>query len=106
MVGVSSAFPSEVALVGGRRFWIYRNLLTPKVADHKPDLIRATFEALAGEFTGARGEPLGLCVLVGDPDERRQRPEAEWSNPRMLYVGYLPGGRQVRIAYFEQAEIA
>lgn len=105
LAGVSSVQAADVALIGARRFWIYRNLLAPPATDRMPDLIRATFNALEAEFDGSRGSPIGVCVLISDPEERRRRPEAEWSDPRMIYAGYLADGRQVRIAYFEDAEI-
>jgi hypothetical protein len=104
VVGSSSTYASNVALVGGRRFWIHRQVLDQAVAEHAPAMIRATFNALAAEFDGTSGAPVGLCVLAG-PDLRRQRPEAEWTDPRMLYAGYLPEGLQVRIAYFDRAVI-
>jgi hypothetical protein len=105
IVGVSSVHPAEVALVGGRRFWIYRNLLDESVAEHWYEMIRATFNALHEHFDAAPGSPIGLCVLLADARQRRDKPEAEWSDPRMIYAGYLRDGRQVRIAYFENATI-
>jgi hypothetical protein len=105
LVGTSSAYANNIPLVGGRRFWVYRNLLDEPVADQAPAMIRATFNALAAEFDGAAGSPLGLCVLAA-PELRRGRPEAEWTDPRMVYAGYTPHGLQVRIGYFEGAVIA
>ena len=84
---------------------MYRNVLDQIVAEQAPAMIRGTFDALAAEFDGASGSPVGLCVLAG-PDLRRQRPEAEWTDPRMLYAGYSPEGLQVRVAYFDGAVIA
>jgi hypothetical protein len=104
IAGVSSVYPAEVGLIGDRRFWIYRTLLLEPAQDG-PEMIRATFEALDGEFDHQPGSPIGLCVLIADPEERRRRPEVEWSDPRMLYAGYLQDGRQVRIGYFEDADI-
>lgn len=104
VVGSSSAYATDVSLIGGRRFWVYRNLLDPEVEAEQPALIRATFAALEQEFDGSSEAPIGLCALAG-PDLRRRRPEAEWSDPRMIYAGYLPEGHQVRIAYFEGAVI-
>jgi hypothetical protein len=104
--GVSSAYEADVPLIGGRRFWIYRNLLDDEVAAHGPEMIRATFAALEAEFDGSAAAAIGLCVLLPDDvAERRRRPEAEWSDPRMIYAGYLPDRRQVRIAYFDGADI-
>jgi hypothetical protein len=104
IAGVSSVYPAEVGLIGGRRFWIYRSLLLDPAQDG-PEMIRATFGALESEFDRQPSSPIGLCVLIGDPEERRRRPEVEWSDPRMLYAGYLQDGRQVRIGYFEDADI-
>ena len=44
-------------------------------------------------------------MLVGDAAERRRRPEVAWSDPELIYAGYLADGRQVRIGYFENADI-
>jgi hypothetical protein len=104
LVGTSSAYAANVALIGNRRFWVFRSLLDAVAAPHLPDMIRATFKALEAEFDGSPGAPIGLCVLAG-PDERNHRPEAEWADPRMTYAGYLPEALQVRIAYFEGAVI-
>lgn len=106
IAGSCSAYADAVGGVGGRRFWVYRSVLDQSVADQGPQMIRATFTALEQEFDGSPGSPVGLCVLIGDPEELRRRPEAEWSDPRMIYAGYVDGGRQVRIAYFEGAKIA
>jgi hypothetical protein len=105
VVGSSSSYAANVAVVGGRRFWVYRHLLDDVVADQGPSMIRATFDVLGAEFDGSPGQPVGLCLLAG-PAEWRRRPEAEWSDPRMIYAGYVPEGLQVRIAYFEDALIA
>ena len=104
MVGSSSAYATNIGLIGGRRFWIYRHLLDRVVAEQEKAMIRATFDALQAGFTGESGSPLGLCVLVGE-ELRRRRPEAEWSDPPMIYAGYLPEGLQLRIGYFEGAVI-
>ncbi len=105
LAGFSSVHAEDVALIGGRRFWIYRSVLADLAADRSPALIRATFNVLEAEFDRSAGVPIGLCVLVADAQERRRRPEAEWSDPRMIYAGYLADGRQVRIAYFDGADI-
>ena len=44
LAGVSSVHAADVGLIGGRRFWIYRNLLAPSVADQRPELIREAVE--------------------------------------------------------------
>ena len=105
LVGTSSSYAHDLAPIGGRRFWIYRHLLDEVVSDQGPAMIRATYNALQAEFDGSPGSPIGLCVLAG-PAERHGRPEAEWSDPRMVYAGYLREGFQIRIAYFQDAVIA
>jgi hypothetical protein len=106
VTGVNSVFPADVQLIGGRRFWIYRRLLHPSLSSGDADraLLRAAFAALEAELNPDAGGPLGLCLLLG-PEERRRRPEAEWQDPRIVYAGYLPDGRQVRIGYFAGARI-
>ena len=49
--------------------------------------------------------PVGLCLLISDPEVMRRRPEAVWPGVGMMYAGYLEDGRQVRIGYFEGARI-
>jgi hypothetical protein len=105
IAGVNSVYSAEVSLIGGRRFWIYRSLLLDPEADSAA-MIGAAFMALDAEFDHRPGSPIGLCVLIADPEERRRRPEAEWSDPRMIYVGYLADGRQARVAYFNDADIS
>ena len=82
-------YESDVALIGNRRFWIYRSLLDQAVADHGPNMVRATFTALEDESGGSAEAPIGLCLLLG-PEERRLRSaEAVWPDPRSIYAGYL-----------------
>jgi hypothetical protein len=106
VVGTSSVYSAQLDLVGGRRFWIFRSLLDATMAGHAPDMVRATFTALQVGFDREPESPIGLCVLIGDPAERRRQPEAVWRNPPMIYAGYLADGRQVRLGYFKDAKIA
>ena len=105
LAGLSIAHAADVALIGGRRFWIYESVVDQQADDLDPALIRESFRALEAEFDGSRGSPIGLCVLVPDGAERRRRPEVKWADPELIYAGYLADGRQVRIGYFENAEI-
>jgi hypothetical protein len=105
LAGLSTVHAADVALIGGRRFWIYGSVLDPQADELAAALIRDTFGALAAEFDGSRGSPIGLCVLVADSAERRRRPEVKWSDPELIYAGYLTDGRQVRIGYFEGADV-
>ena len=99
--GACSVFSADVEIVGGRRFFVYRSLLDNEVADQNPAMVRTTFEVLDAERqAGWKGDEFGLCLLL-DPAALRHFPvEADWRDPRCIYVGYLPDGRQVRIAYF------
>ena len=106
VVGASSAYASNVALIGNRRFWIYRSLLDQAVADQGPDMVRATFAALQDEFDSASEAPIGLCLLVSAEERGLRSAEAVWPDPRTIYAGYVGGGHQVRLAYFENALIA
>jgi hypothetical protein len=104
--GVNSVYASGLPLVGGRRFWIYRSSLATPDGDAADAMLNAAFEALDAEFDPDGGGPIGLCVLVESRAERRRRSEAEWTDPRMFYAGYLDDGRQVRIGYFADARIS
>ena len=105
IAGVNSVAAQEVPLIGNRVFWVYRSLLDAAAGESWIDMVRAAFEALTEKFDPEAGGPVGLCVLVADRDEMRRRPEAEWADPRLLYAGYMPDGRQVRIGYFPGARI-
>jgi hypothetical protein len=104
VAGVNSVGRADVALLGGRPFWLYRSLLRAGTGPAGPALIRTAFRALDVEFDPDAGGPIGLCLLL-DAAQARERPEAEWSDPRMLYAGYLADGRQVRVAYFTGARV-
>jgi hypothetical protein len=105
LAGVNSVYPADVGLVGGRPFWIYRSLLAPAEPGAADAMVAAAFGALEAEFDPHGDGPIGLCLLIADRAEMQRRPEAEWPEPRTLYAGYLGDGRQVRIAYFEDARI-
>jgi hypothetical protein len=105
LAGVSAVHAADVALIGGRRFWIYDSCLAGVAGDQWLELMGATFNALEAAFGGERGAPIGLCALLTESERRLAPPAAEWSDPRTIYAGYLGDGRQVRIAYFEGAEI-
>jgi hypothetical protein len=102
IAGVGSAFPSTVALIANRPFWIYRSRLRVDALEHERALIKATFDALDAERAGRdlAGEPMGLCVLLTSEQRARFSAEAQWRDPRLVFAGYLSDGRQLRIAYF------
>ena len=105
LVGVNWAFPDDVALVGGRRFWMYQSVLAAGLEEAGDAMIAHAFAALEGDFDPDARGPVGLCVVVRDRAEMERRPEVEWTDPRMIYAGYLPDGGQVRIGYFAGATI-
>jgi hypothetical protein len=90
-----------IPLLGGRRFWVYRGHLG---LGDPAQMIREPFDKLEAEFDPDGEDPIGLCVLLTG-EQIKRRPEAEWDDPRMFYVGYVDGRAQVRIAYFEGARI-
>ena len=106
VVGVSSVFAAALPLIGGRRFWVYRSLLDRRAAEQSAAMIQATFEALASAFDGSTAAPLGLCVLLAGEEDRRRFPLVQPADAPLFYAGYLDDGRQVRLAYFEGADIS
>lgn len=105
IAGVNSVYSADVGHVGGQRFWLYRSLLLPAVADAAAAMVAAAFGTLDSEYDPAGDGPIGLCLLVTDREELKRRPEARWLDPQFLYAGYLGDGRQVRIGYFKDARI-
>ena len=107
VIGVNSVFDEPVALIANRRFWVYRRFLGPEADDgDEVAMVLAAFEALATGHAPGDGGPVGLCLYVEDPEFLRRHPEAVWPQTDLLYAGYLPDGRQVRIRYFDDALIA
>ena len=106
IVGSSSVDDARIPLIGNRRVWVFRRVLEPEVpAGTEPELINATFDALAEERERVGGGPSGLCLLVTDRAVMRRLPEAVWPATRLLYAGYLADGTQVRLRWFEGASI-
>jgi hypothetical protein len=99
IAGACSVFATELPLIANRRVFVLRTLLPGDARERYFDLFAAAYRALDAEYDGGEGDPIGLCVLLEEP-ERRARPEAEWAEPRTIYAGYLADGRQVRLAYF------
>ena len=105
VAGVNSVFSERVPAVGERPFWIYRSALVDPAAEDA--LLRTAFEALDAEFTQATvaAGPVGICMLVADPEAMRSRPQVVWPETEMLFAGYTEDGSQIRIRYFEDATI-
>jgi hypothetical protein len=105
IVGTNSV-ESQVAPLVRRQFWVYRSLLAdPSDDDLANAMFNAAFEALEEESNGAEAEPVGLCLAVQDRGTLERWPEAIWPATELLFAGYLPDGRQLRIRYFANARI-
>jgi hypothetical protein len=104
VVGVGSVQAESVPLVG-RRFWVYRSFLAGEAGDLGASMFNAAFEALEQEFHAGGSGPIGVCMIVGDGDEMDRQPEAVWPDTELIFAGYLPDDRQVRIRYFWGATI-
>lgn len=97
-----NAVQEETIPVVGRPFWVYRRSLD---ADGDgPQAFNATFDELQQGFKPGPG-PLGVCVMVPDRAAMEARPEAVWPETELLFAGYTPDDRQVRIRYFWGAKI-
>jgi hypothetical protein len=103
IAGVNSVFAEKVPLTGDRLFWIYRSaVLDP---DSEDPLLQAAFEALDADFEDGAPGPIGLCMVVADPEAMQRRPEAVWPGTEMLFAGYTDAGSQIRIRYFDGVRI-
>ena len=103
---INSAFPREVAMVGGRRFWSYRLAKDDDVGDPEVfAMLSACFDALAAEFAASGDGPVGVCLLVSDTVFLERNSEAIWPLSGFLHAGFSPEGTQLRLRYFEGARI-
>lgn len=82
----------------GRRFWVFRDTLDA-------GRFNSRFHALEREFKASGSGPIGVCVLVEEREEMARRPEAIWPDTELMFAGYLPDDRQIRIRYFWGAKI-
>lgn len=105
IIGINSVQEEPLGLVGGRPFFVYRAYLPDGGADSAVAMFNAAFEVLDAEYRADRSRPVGICVLVTDPEEMRRRPEAIWPETELIYAGILPEGGQLRIRYFDDATI-
>lgn len=103
VVGVNSAYADRVALIGGRRFWIYRSFLAPGHGAGAAALLDAAFALLEEEFTATGQGPIGLCVVHGGTELGR---EAVWPGESgFMYMGRSADGAVLHAAYFDGAAI-
>jgi hypothetical protein len=105
VAGVNSVFRTDLELIGGRSFWVYRSFLAPESAGAADAMITAAFDALEADLDPEDDDddPVGLCQLVEDGPGLSK--DVIWPETRLMLAGYLEDGRQVRIRYFEGAAI-
>jgi hypothetical protein len=85
----------------GRPFWVY----PVDSGDLDAQEFNSAFEELEKDFEPGAAGPIGLCVIVDDRDLMERQPEATWPETVLMFAGYLPDDRQVRIRYFWGATI-
>ena len=106
VAAVNSVFENAVPELGGRRFWIYRTLApSPEAREALDEMVAATYRCLQAEWTGRRGEPLGICMRVADRETMLRRNEPVWPTSELMFAGYTEAGEQLRIVYFEGAKV-
>jgi hypothetical protein len=105
-LGVASV-REEIAPVIGRLMFIYGSVVADgaNAEELAPGLFNAAFEALEAEFDPSGSGPIGVCVSVSDRDEIERRPEVHWPDQDLTFAGYADDGSQVRVRYFEDADI-
>jgi hypothetical protein len=94
-----SSLPDESIPPVGRRFWVY------PAGSFDVEGFNETFESLDKEFEPGRPGPIGLSVILEDREQMERHPEAIWPETELMFAGYLPDDRQVRIRYFWGATI-
>jgi len=104
-VGSVLAEPMELPWLTGRRFCVLETAPAGLDAPERDRLLAAAFTQLDGAVPGGAEAPEGACVLIADPAERARRPALRWDSPPFVHAGYLPDGRQVRIAYFSRSAL-
>ena len=105
VAGVNSVYEDAVELIGSRRFWLYRRFAPGAPVEVDAAMLNAAFDVLDEEHAATEGGPIGLCVLVDDPEVMQRNREVVWPDTDLAYAGYLPDGRQVRIRYFTDARV-
>lgn len=97
---MSSLRVETIPLVG-RRVWVYP---AESGALDAQDF-NSSFDDLEADFTPGSSDPIGLCVLVDDRELMQRNPEAIWPQTQLMFAGYTPDDRQVRVRYFWGATI-
>jgi hypothetical protein len=104
VAGVNSVYQDTAPLIQ-RRFWIYRRFARPSIPlEVETEMLKAAFDELARRFAETAEGPVGVCVLVSDPDVIEGQRDAVWTSG-FVYAGYTEAGAQVRVRYFVGAGI-
>jgi hypothetical protein len=90
--------PRAVDLVGGRRFWVCADPLTP-------GQMAQSFARLEAESDQDGEGPLGICLILDPDTAAAESPLAVWPDTLMLHAGFDAQGRQHRIRYFDDAQV-
>jgi hypothetical protein len=94
----------ETAPPLGRPVWIFQTDLADDSDDLSRGMFVAAFDALEEEFKARGDGPLGVCRLITDEVEMAKRPEALWTEERLIFAGYAEGS-QVRVRWFWDATV-
>jgi hypothetical protein len=101
---VGACSVSEVApQPPGRPVWAYESDINDASEDLQQRMFTAAFDVLESEYKATGSGPIGVCLLISDPDEIARRPEAIWPEEGLIFAGYLDDGTQVRIRWFWDA---
>ena len=97
MGGEPNFEPRPVDLIGGRRFWVCEEPLTP-------EQVSESFARLEAESDQSGDGPLGICLVVA-AERAAESPLAVWPDTQLLHAGFDSDGRQLRIRYFDDAAV-
>jgi hypothetical protein len=100
-VASGARLSEELIPLVDRWFWVYR----AGSGQLDEAAFNATFQELEKDFEPGGPGPVGVCVTVDDRDLIERRPAPIWPDTDLLFAGYLPDGRQLRIRYFWGATI-
>ena len=102
----SSAFDSAVALLGNRRFWVLRCFAPTPLAREAVEAMLVAVRTHLADGVGAEGcGRSGSASSSRIPTSIRERREAIWDESEMVFAGWTAGCEQLRISYFEGAEV-
>ncbi|HKI47973.1 MAG TPA: GNAT family N-acetyltransferase [Desulfobacteria bacterium] len=88
--------------------YFYRTMIDPGYRRHglAIDLLIKTRDFLEGQFKQeVERESIGILLTLENEDLNRTFRKAVWPRTGFIFIGYNRNGHQVRIYYFEGAEI-